>query len=193
MGAQSRGAMRPGCACLFRPKEGAGNAGCPMHPRSRVHLVVVERTRVTTSTPESPGIPARNGFTAYFALSPVIGLVCHRHRRNCFHRLDAGVEASGPHDFAVRMSALSSLAPPASTASRPTSVTIAKRPSESGGMAADIEVIWVGREQENFCKWDWTAKIKLKLKQIFVFRRSGRRRGLRYRSSANSDTLARRW
>src|SRR6266853_3971231 len=60
------------------PKEGVGNAGCPLHPRSRVHVVVVEGTRVTTSTPESPGIPARNGFTAYFALSPVTGLFCHR-------------------------------------------------------------------------------------------------------------------
>src|SRR6266478_6240563 len=46
------------------PKEGVGNAGCPLHPRPRVHLVVVERTRVTTSTPESPGIPARNGFNS---------------------------------------------------------------------------------------------------------------------------------
>src|ERR1700686_1583071 len=44
-------------------------------------------------------------------------------------RLDAGVEASEPHDFAVRKSAPSSLAPPASTASRPASVTIASRPS----------------------------------------------------------------
>jgi len=60
------------------PMEGVGNAGCPLHPRSRVHFVLVERTRVTTSTPESPGIPARNGFTAYFALSPVTGLFCHR-------------------------------------------------------------------------------------------------------------------
>src|SRR5713101_5730856 len=63
------------------PKEGVGNAGCPLHPRSRVHLVVVERTRVTTSTPESPGIPARNGFTAYVVLSPVTGLFCHRRQR----------------------------------------------------------------------------------------------------------------
>jgi hypothetical protein len=62
----------------FAPLEGVGNAGCPLHPRSRVHVVVVEGTRVTTSTPESPGIPARNGFTAYFALSPVTGLFCHR-------------------------------------------------------------------------------------------------------------------
>src|SRR5260221_12225861 len=76
-----RGAMRPSRAFSFRPKEGVGNAGCPLHPRSRVHLVVVERTRVTTSTPESPGIPARNGFTAYFVLSPVTGLFCHRRQR----------------------------------------------------------------------------------------------------------------
>jgi hypothetical protein len=66
---------------LSPPKEGVGNAGCPLHPRPRVHLVVVERTRVTTSTPESPGIPARNGFTTYFALSPVTGLFCHRRPR----------------------------------------------------------------------------------------------------------------
>src|SRR5712664_3635731 len=63
------------------PKEGVGNAGCPLHPRSRVHLVVVERTRVTTSTPESPDVPARNGFTTYFVLSPATGLFCHRRLR----------------------------------------------------------------------------------------------------------------
>jgi hypothetical protein len=66
------------------PKEGVGNAGCPLHPRSRVHVVVIEGTRVTTSTPESPGIPARNGFTAYFALSPVTGLSCHRRSTDMF-------------------------------------------------------------------------------------------------------------
>jgi len=36
---------------------------------------------VTTVTPETPGIPARNGFTAYFALSPVTRLCCHRRLR----------------------------------------------------------------------------------------------------------------
>jgi Ala-tRNA(Pro) deacylase len=40
--------------------------------------------------------------TAYFALSPVTGLSCHRHRRNCFRRLDTSVGVSGPHDFATR-------------------------------------------------------------------------------------------
>src|SRR5450432_2285682 len=56
------------------PNKGVGNAGCPLHPRSRVHVVLVRSTRVTTSTPESPGIPARNGFNSYLELSPVTGL-----------------------------------------------------------------------------------------------------------------------
>jgi hypothetical protein len=81
MSSRSRDAMRPSCAFIFRPQEGVGNAGCPLHPQPRMHFALVERTRVTTSTPESPGIPARNGFTAYFALSPVTGLFCHRRRR----------------------------------------------------------------------------------------------------------------
>src|SRR3977135_3719634 len=63
----------PEALLYLPPKEGVGNAGCPWHPRPRVHFVVVERTRVTTSTPESPGVPARNGFTAYFELSPATG------------------------------------------------------------------------------------------------------------------------
>src|SRR5467141_2373303 len=52
------------------PIEGVGNAGCPWHPRPRVHLVVVERTRVTTSTPESPDVPARNGFNGFLRALP---------------------------------------------------------------------------------------------------------------------------
>src|SRR6266436_6006427 len=55
---------------IARPREGVGNAGCPLHPRPRVHLVLVERTRVTTSTPESPGIPARNGFNGFLRALP---------------------------------------------------------------------------------------------------------------------------
>jgi hypothetical protein len=75
--------------------------------------------------------------TVSSALSPVIGLYCHRRLRGVsgplgltspLRKLDASVEASGPHDFAVRKHVPSSEAPLASTASRPTSVTIAKRP-----------------------------------------------------------------
>jgi hypothetical protein len=59
----------------------------------------------------------------------VIGLSCHRRLWRLLHKLDASVEASGPHDFAVREKALSSKAPLASTAFRLASVTIAIRPS----------------------------------------------------------------
>jgi hypothetical protein len=44
--------------------------------------------------------------TGSFVLSPVIGLVCHRRLRKNFHKLDASVEASGPHDFTVRLSTI---------------------------------------------------------------------------------------
>jgi hypothetical protein len=54
-------------------------------------------------------------------------------------QLDAGVEASGPHDFAVRNTALSSEAPPASTASHPAFATIMIRPfvGRDGGSCRD--------------------------------------------------------
>jgi hypothetical protein len=39
-------------------------------------------------------------------LSPVIGLFCHRRLADTSAKLDASVEASGPYDFAVRVSAV---------------------------------------------------------------------------------------
>jgi hypothetical protein len=96
--------------------EGVGNAGCPMHPQPRVrygnkyaHEYSQRATGITRHS-------RTQWFTAYIALSPVIGLSCHRHLRinacprpvgpTCHRKLDAGVEASGPHDFTVRISAV---------------------------------------------------------------------------------------
>src|SRR3979490_2153246 len=45
------------CIYLSPSLEGVGNAGCPLHPRPRVHFALVESTRVTTSTPEHPAFP----------------------------------------------------------------------------------------------------------------------------------------
>ncbi len=61
-------------------EEGAGNAGCLLHPRSRVQKNNSKRTRAYRY---SRSIPAslRNGFTAYAALSPATNSSCHRHRR----------------------------------------------------------------------------------------------------------------
>src|SRR5665213_2443480 len=52
-------------------KEGAGNAGCPMHPwfRAKKHEVV------TTGSPDSTRHSLHNGFTVSFVLSPVTGLL----------------------------------------------------------------------------------------------------------------------
>jgi hypothetical protein len=62
-------------------QRGRGERRMPNAPAASCAIVVIERTRVTTSTPESPDVPARNGFTAYFVLSSVTGLFCHRHQR----------------------------------------------------------------------------------------------------------------
>jgi hypothetical protein len=81
-------------------REGAGKAGCRLHP----WVPCKKSTGVGPQVqPESRRLSPRNGFTAYSALSPVTGLVCHRRRRNRFRQLDASVGASGPHAFAVRL------------------------------------------------------------------------------------------
>src|SRR2546430_14547515 len=56
-----------------------------------------------TGSAETARLSPRNGFTAYFALSPVSGLVCHRRRRDTSRQLSASIAAPGPHDFAVRL------------------------------------------------------------------------------------------
>jgi len=94
--------------------------------------------------------------TVSFALSSVIGFLVTVIGENFFHQLDAGVEASGPHDFAVREKHHSSLVPPRPSHPCPTFVTIAKRPSVLGRDGEDEEVIWVKSEPEYFCKGGWT-------------------------------------
>src|SRR6266481_1107525 len=111
----------------------------------------------TGTTRHSP----RNGFTAYFALSPVTTLfdtvACASYRR-----LDA-------NDWGVRTTRLhrpqqhsSSSALPASTASRPAFVTIAIRPSVWDETGRISELIWVGRKQKYFCKRGLTRLRKIR-------------------------------
>jgi hypothetical protein len=117
---------------------------------------------VTTGPPDSPGIPARNGFNGLLRalpgdralLSPSSAdmvLSKARSGRPASAKLDAGIEASGPHDFAVRFSisrqhavrSLTGLSTRPAITSRaqhcvrripfPTPVTIAKRPSVGRG------------------------------------------------------------
>src|SRR5438128_3893398 len=80
---RSRGAMRPGFARTVRPKktEGAGNAGCPMHPQPRVRNKTKHTSVVTTGSPDSSRHSPRNGYTAYFVFSSATNSSCHRHPR----------------------------------------------------------------------------------------------------------------
>jgi hypothetical protein len=61
-------------------KEGAGNAGCALHPRSRVQAVQ-KNAHEHTGSAETLRHSPRNGFTVYGALSPATNSSCHRHRR----------------------------------------------------------------------------------------------------------------
>ena len=55
-------------------------------------------------TAESIRPSLRNGFTAYFVLSPVNGFVATvAPEKLASQELDASTAASGPHDFAVRI------------------------------------------------------------------------------------------
>jgi hypothetical protein len=98
--------------------------------RTRSRACSVESTRVSHHgcAEITRHSRTRMVLTVSFVLSPVIGLSCHRRRRNCFRQLDAGVEASGPYDFAVRKLAHSSQTPPASIASLPALMTLRNAP-----------------------------------------------------------------
>src|SRR6266446_2401634 len=91
--------------------EGAGNAGRSLHPQPRVRNETKHTSIVTTGSDGFNRHSPRNGFTAYFALSPAIGLVVTVVRASS-RRLDASFGASEPHDFAVRIRPRSSRALP---------------------------------------------------------------------------------
>src|ERR1700738_1021659 len=100
----SRGAMRPGFAfiSILRPKEGAGNAGRPMRPIAACAMVVVERTRVSQGTPESPGTPRAMVYGLFRALLGDRAFLPPSPAKVAFRELDASVGASGPPVFPVR-------------------------------------------------------------------------------------------
>ena len=84
--------------------EGAGNAGCALHPRPRVQQksTRVSNHRYTAST----GIPCTMVLTVSFVISPVTGLFCHRHFAGIIPRTLA--PASGRQDHTTSPSASAS-------------------------------------------------------------------------------------
>ena len=138
--------------------EGAGKTGCPSHPQPRVQSV--ESTRVRHHRfAGTPRPSLRDGFAAYFELSLVTGLSCHHHPCDAkhHHELDASVGASGPHDFAVRK--ISALVRSAARVHRipPRVRDDRETPLMWDETAEHMQVIWVRRESEYFCKQGWTG------------------------------------
>ena len=119
--------------CKFAPlnerAQGMPGARCT---RGLVCKCSKESAHEHTGSAEAIRHSLRNGFTAYTVLSPVNGLSCHR-RRNDFHQLDASVEASGPHVFAVRFQRSRQKHRPRPP--HPAFRDVAKRPSVGTGRA----------------------------------------------------------
>ena len=134
--------------------------GASAHPQPCVQSKKA-RKQVTTGSPKHPGTPCAMVLTASFALSPVIGLSCHRPRRDAKHhrQVDASVEASGPHDLAVRLTRVRLCAPKASTASPPNVRDDRETPLLIGhGMAGILPVIWEGDQSRDLRRIGTTGK-----------------------------------
>jgi hypothetical protein len=108
--------------------------------RSRALCVVITRVSHHGYT-GSPGIPARNGFNGFLRALPGDRAFLSPSPANTsvsgptgptslFANLNASVEASGPHDFAVRRKRFRQRRCQRPSHPVPTFVTIAKRPSE---------------------------------------------------------------
>jgi hypothetical protein len=115
--------------------------------------------------------------TVSFVLSPVIGLLSPSSTDMVLH---CPVGLTKPRSSARRLiahgpkPALRSISTPdaaASTASRTYVRDDRETPLCVGGMATDIEVIWVGCEAEYFFRDDWTTQITLIQFDKIVFRR----------------------
>jgi hypothetical protein len=99
---------------------------------------------VTTGSPEQSGLPCAMVLTASFVLSPVTGLSCHRHKPQCVSIAAGLISASGYQDHTTSPSALRCLRlahRKASTASRPTFVTMANAPLSEAGRGKLVVVI----------------------------------------------------
>src|ERR1700730_11066678 len=77
-----------------------------MRPIAACAMVEVERTRVSQVTPKSPGIPRAMVYGLFRALPGDRAFLPPSPAKAAFRELDASVGASGPHVFAVRVSAV---------------------------------------------------------------------------------------
>jgi len=134
---------------------GRREAGRPMRPIAACAKVVVESTRVSQVTPESPGTPRAMVLTVSCVLSPATGLSCHRRPRKM---LPANLmPASGHQDHTPSPSASSAFVKGAISVHRvPSRVDdVAQRPS-SGMDEESYSLVLISEKQKYFSKRGWT-------------------------------------
>src|ERR1700724_3746288 len=140
---------------LTLQSEGAGNAGRPMRPIAACAMIVVERTRVSQVTPESPGTPRAMVYGLYRALPGEPGfLATVTPEKLASQELDTSVGVSGPHDFAVRLSAVRQWH--FSVHRIPPRVRDDREPPLSGTGHREYSLIFISEKQKYFCKGGWT-------------------------------------
>ena len=144
--------------CKKRPlrAEGAGNAGCPMHPQPRVRMKKAHE-HVTTGTPNHSGIPCAMVLTVSFEFSPETGLFVSviPEKRQLPRNL---TPASGCQDDTTSPSACkcvrrSHFKRPSHPA--PTFVTT-RTPLWWDGTGQSIELFPANRQVKNFAQRHWT-------------------------------------
>jgi len=96
-----------GLQLSFAPLEKRGRRECRMRAAPAVSCAMCTKRCAHEHTGSAEAIrhSLRNGFTAYSALSPVIGFLATV-IGGTYRQLDASTEASGPHVFAVRFRAV---------------------------------------------------------------------------------------
>ena len=154
---RSRGAMRPRFTGIFLAlqSEGAGKTGCALHPRSRVQLHKRVRTRAYRSSGEHPAFPAQ-WFYGLYVISPVSRALLPPSLRRSHPQSLA--PASGARTTRLRrtLKLRASVAASASTAPRPTFVTIASAPLNGTGWQS-YRVICTSDKQKYFYARGWTG------------------------------------
>jgi hypothetical protein len=165
MNPRSRGAVRPSFANSFAPKdrgrrrpsrEGAGDPkrdavrsqegrredrvrAAPADPCAKV---AKKSTRAYRFSGSSPAFPAQWFYGLFRALLGETWLACHRHQRDAstIANLTPAIGASGPHDFAVRVSAVVNSAF-ASTASPRAFRDVRNAPRRVGWIRSEVRLV----------------------------------------------------
>ena len=161
MTSRSRGAVRPRFAsqCPALEKRGRREDRVLAAPAVSRAKCANKNAHEHTGSAEAVRPSLRDGFTAYIVLSPArpgFVVTVASVMRSIIANLTPATGASGPHDFAVRLTRCSSKAHPRPPLPAPTSVTMANAPLSRDGMAKNKQVIWIESEAKYFCKKGWT-------------------------------------